>query len=147
MTTVTASSPQARARTAALTRAASEKRKRSIVNAEKGIRHLTRTGEAITFRSVARAAGVSVNFLYSNSDIRHRIERLRAASQPQPSTPRQGAASADSNNIIRELSAKLATERKARHEETATLRAQLAAAHGELLTMRRAAALRPSIDR
>lgn len=55
--------------------------KRDMVN--KTITNLLRERRAINFNSVAKAAGVSKTYLYSQPDIRERIEALRQQEQEQ----------------------------------------------------------------
>jgi hypothetical protein len=56
-----------------------EKRKR----VEETIAQLLREQQTITFHSVARAAGVSKAYLYSQTDLRERIEALRQQAMEQ----------------------------------------------------------------
>ncbi len=56
-----------------------EKRKR----VDETITQLLREQQAITFSSVAKAAGVSKAYLYSQSDLRERIEALRQQAMEQ----------------------------------------------------------------
>ena len=122
-------------RAKALRAAAAAKQQAAVARAEAGLRTMVKDGHPIDFRGLARAAGVSVNFLYNNPDLRHRVEQLRAqqdhADRPEPAP--------DSHNaVIRTLTAKLTAERRRRLDEVALLREQLAAAHRELLLLRRA---------
>ena len=68
---------------ATLRQAAAAKREAATARAETGIRKLTKTGQPVTFRGVAAASGVSVDFLYRHPELRARIERLRGH-QPAP---------------------------------------------------------------
>jgi len=68
---------------ATLRQAAAAKREAATARAETGIRKLTKTGQPVTFRGVAAASGVSVDFLYRHPELRARIERLRGR-QPAP---------------------------------------------------------------
>lgn len=85
--------------------------------------------EPIDFRNVARTAGVSINFLYTNPPLRARIESLRAqqreATHPVPDPPES-----DTTAIVRVLTAKLKDERRRHRDQVAALRAELAATHG-----------------
>jgi Family of unknown function (DUF6262) len=117
-----------------LTRAARAKHDATVTRAETGIRTLIKSGGQINFRSVATTAGVSLDFLYRTPDLRQRIETLRAQQQPARPAPPPRTPSAPADAVLTALTAKL---RQARDEIT-ELRAQLAAAHGELLTLRRA---------
>ncbi len=116
---------------ATLRQAAAAKREAAIARAEAGIRTLATTGQPVTFRAVAAAGGVSVDFLYRHPDLRARIERLRGH---KPGPARQ-APSRDqaTSSVVATLTARLTELRR----ELAETKAQLAAAHGELLALRR----------
>jgi hypothetical protein len=116
---------------ATLRQAAAAKRDAAVARAEAGIRALTKTGQPITFRAVAAAGGVSVDFLYRHPELRARIERLRGR-QPGPAgqAPSRDQAAP---GVVATLTTRLTELRR----ELAETRAQLAAAHGELLTLRR----------
>lgn len=120
-----------------LRQAAARKSAGARTRAENGLRQLIRTGEQITFRALAKTAGVSLDFLYSTTDIRRRVEQLRAQQQtttPAPATP---ADPNEPSSVVRTLTAQLA-ELKARHRgEVQQLQAALEAAHGENLELRR----------
>jgi len=77
---------------------------------------------------------VSVDFLYRHPELRARIEHLRArqksAPAPAAATPQPGP---DDRVVLVALTARLRETRG----EVAELKAQLAAAHGELLALRR----------
>jgi uncharacterized protein involved in exopolysaccharide biosynthesis len=123
--------PDEQDRIAALRQAAAAKRDAAVARAEAGIRALTKTGQPITFRAVAAAGGVSVDFLYRHPDLRARIERLRGR-QPSP-TPQASSRDQAASSVVATLTARL-TELRRELTETKT---QLAAAHGELLALRR----------
>ena len=94
----------------------------------------TKAGQPVTFRAVAAAGGVSVDFLYRHPGLRARIERLRGhkpapAGHAPPGEPGNPAAS----SVVATLTARLTELRR----ELAETKAQLAAAHGELLALRR----------
>jgi hypothetical protein len=119
---------------ATLRQAAAAKREAAVARAETGIRALTKTGQPITFRAVAAAGGVSVDFLYRHPGLRARIERLRGhqpapAGNPPPGEPGNHAAT----SVVATLTARLTELRR----ELTETKAQLAAAHGELLALRR----------
>lgn len=63
--------------TEALKLHAQEKTKIAFEKADKAIRELSLKGERINFNSVANASGVSKAFLYSNNEVKERIELLR----------------------------------------------------------------------
>jgi inorganic triphosphatase YgiF len=118
-----------------LRQAAAAKHQAAERRAEAGLRQLTINGQPITFRAVAAAGGVSVDFLYRHHQLRQRIQALRDQQRRTRSavtdTPPPPAAT--ESNVVRTLTARLTEARS----EIATLKTQLAAAHGELLTLRR----------
>lgn len=122
----------------ALRRAAQAKRQAATARADAAIRQLIKEKKDINFRSVARAAGVSLDFLYASTEQRQRIEKLRAQ-QAAGTASRALAqpAAAEQDNIVHILTTKLRQERDARRTATSELETQLAAAHGELLRLRR----------
>ncbi len=126
--------PAEQDRIAMLRQAAAAKREAAAARAETGIRKLTRAGQPVTFRAVAAAGGVSVDFLYRHPGLRARIERLRGR-QPAPAgkTPPGEPGSPGASSVVATLTARLAELRR----ELADTKAQLAAAHGELLALRR----------
>ena len=122
----------------ALHRAARNKQQAATDRAEAAIRHLVKNQEEINFRSVARAGGLSLDFLYAHPDLRRRIESPRAQQTPPPPAPGGTAAGHDADgNIVHILTVKLREERAARHTAVSDLQGQLAATHGELLRLRR----------
>ncbi len=77
--------------------AAARRHQAAETRAEAGLQKLARSGQQITFRGVAKAAGVSLEFLYNHPQLRSRIEHLRAQQQttaaparpaPDPSSAR-----------------------------------------------------------
>jgi hypothetical protein len=131
-------SPVAKRRADALRRAAQAKRQAATARAEAGIRKLVKNQQQINFRAVARAGGVSLDFLYATPDLRDRIESLRAQqagktpAEPGPPSPSQSEA-----GVIDVLTARLRQERAARLAAVRDLEERLAASHGELLRLRR----------
>jgi hypothetical protein len=109
---------------------------------------MLRTGQPITFRGLARHAGVSLDFLYSSTALRQRIQQLRDQQRTQPSNtasrgdttgndPAGVASPETTSSVVATLTAQL-TDLKRRHrEETARLRHELETAHGENLLLRR----------
>jgi hypothetical protein len=79
---------------------------------------------------------VSLDFLYANTELRRRIETLRAQQTPQPPPPPQSPDQTD-GNVVHVLTAKLREERAARRTDATELEHRLAATHGELLRLRR----------
>jgi hypothetical protein len=123
-------------RAEALRRAAQAKRQAAITRADTAIRKLIKDREEINFRSVARTAGVSLDFLYANNDLRQRIEKLRTQQTARPAPGPQDT-TGKHDDIVHILTTKLRQERDARRATVTDLETQLAAAHGELLRLRR----------
>jgi hypothetical protein len=120
----------------ALRRAARAKHQAAIARADAAIRKLVKDKQEISFRAVARAGGISLDFLYASTDLRSRIESLRAqqickAPGPADTAGRQEA------SIVDSLTARLRHERATRLAAVRDLEDKLAASHGELLRMRR----------
>jgi hypothetical protein len=74
--------------TAALRRAAEQCRYDTLARARAAIRRLAKTGEPVTFITVAREAHVSRAWLYAEPDIRAAIQQLRERTLRLPA-PRQ----------------------------------------------------------
>lgn len=127
-------------RVSALRAAALAKRQAAVDRAEAGLRGMIKAGQPIEFRALARAAGVSVNFLYSHDELRTRVQQLRDQQdhQEQQLARPHDASGATHSAVVRGLTSKLTAERRRRLDEVGLLREQLAAAHGELLRLRRA---------
>ncbi len=131
-------SSAAQRRADALRRAAQAKRQAATARAETAIRKLVKNQQEISFRAVARTGGVSLDFLYANDDLRGRIETLRArqAASP-PAVPAEPSPSHADAGVVDALTARLRAERAARLAAVRDLEDKLAAAHGELLRLRR----------
>jgi len=124
----------------------------TAARADAGLREMLRTGQPVTFRGLARHAGVSLDFLYSTTTLRQRIQQLRdqqrtqlsgAASRHDTTGDTTGDAPAGvagpetASSVVATLTAQL-TDLKRRHREEITrLRRELEAAHGENLILRR----------
>jgi hypothetical protein len=118
--------------------AAERKHNAAIARATTALDALEHDGTPVTFRGLAKAAGVSVDFLY-RSPLRARIEQLRTERDSAPPAPRsvEVSATATRSNVVRALTAQI-VELKQRHRaENEHLRAALAAAQGENLELRR----------
>ncbi|MFI9781100.1 DUF6262 family protein [Streptomyces sp. NPDC051956] len=127
--------PPADRRIAALRQAAQNKHQQAVQRAEAGIRRLVKEHEEINFRAVARAAGVSLDFLYAHTDLRKRIETLRGQQRTKQTPPQ--APSADDGTVIHTLADALRRERATHRERVQELEQRLAAAHGEILRLQR----------
>ncbi len=121
-----------------LRNAAQRKHEAAVARATTALEALERDGKPVTFRGLAKTAGVSVDFLY-RSPLRARIEKLRAERGSAPPAPRSVAASATvtQSNVVRALTAQIAELKQRHRAETEHLQAALAAAHGENLELRR----------
>ena len=120
----------------------------TLIRADAGLREMLRTGQPITFRGLARHAGVSLDFLYSSTALRQRVQQLRGQQRIQPGgaapcrdttgDDQAGVAGPETtSSVVATLTAQL-TDLKRRHrEETTRLRRELEAAHGENLLLRR----------
>lgn len=92
---------------------------------------LDRTGAVLTFESVARHAGVSRSWIYTQTDLKDEIRRRRAQHRPEPSTPLPARQRASDDSLRQRL--EIANRRN--HEladENRRLRRQLACALGQL---------------
>jgi hypothetical protein len=118
--------------------AAQRKRDAAIQRATIGLQALERSGDPVTFRGLAKTAGVSVDFLY-RCQLRDRIEQLRAQRQSTPPSPRQIeiAQAPSQSNVVRTLAAQLSQLKQQHRAEVTRLEAALAAAQGENLELRR----------
>jgi len=72
----------------------------AVTRAEAGLQKLTRSGQQVTFRGVAKAAGVSLEFLYNHPQLRSRIEHLRAQQQTT-AAPARPAADPGAPSVVR----------------------------------------------
>ena len=118
-------------------RDASERRHRDAANrAGAALTQLSAAGTPITFASVARAAGVSTDFLYRQPQLRQRINELRTSNTSQlRSTPTLDSEAA--SGAVRALSTQIKELRRRHRDETAALEKALAVAQGENLALRR----------
>jgi hypothetical protein len=126
-------------RAVALGVAAKDKSQAAQRRAKKALRALDARGEQITFQAVARAAGVSRQWLYTQPELRSEIERLRAAhdelgGRPVPARERA------SENSLRHRNRALLEENRRLRAEVAALKHELAVALGEHRAHRRRSA-------
>lgn len=99
------------------------------------LRQIDTEGMTVTFDIVARTAGVSRSWLYTQPDLRAEIERLRSERHRAAATPVPVRQRASDASLLQRL--KAANERN-RHlaEENRQLREQLARALGDLRAAR-----------
>jgi hypothetical protein len=116
----------------------------TAARADAGLREMLRTGQPITFRGLARHAGVSLDFLYSSTALRQRIQQLRDQQRTQPggNTPQddgraRAAGPQTTSSVVATLTAQLTDLQRRHREEITRLRRELEAAHGENLILRR----------
>jgi Ribonuclease G/E len=121
-------------RTAVLAAAAKAKSETKARAADQAIRTLVKRGEPVTFQAVQREAGVSHAFLYGNSELRGRIERLRIQARPQQA---QLASDDSDNTLVLALTSQVTRLKRQHRDQTQALRAALEQAHGENLQLRR----------
>ncbi len=116
-----------------LAAAARQRHELTRSKAIQALRELDRDGAAVTFESVARHAGVSRSWLYSQSDIRTEVERLRRAARRSPSPPIPAGQRASDASLLARLES--AQERnRTLTAENQRLRRQLAHALGDRRT-------------
>ncbi|MGW1622470.1 DUF6262 family protein [Streptomyces sp. NPDC002172] len=106
--------------------------------ARTALAQIVKTGQAVSFTSIAREAGVSTDFLYRHPQLRSMIERHRAKHGQVPDV-RQADTEAPSSTsaAVRALSARLSQQQRVHRQEITRLRKALEAAHGENLELRR----------
>lgn len=114
-------------------------RERAAATRERAIAALRRmdaAGQPVSFDAVAREAGVSRSWLYTQPDLRADIKRLGERQGPASSVPRVPVQQRASNaSLLRRL--EVATTRNRQLvEENQQLREQIARAYGELRTMK-----------
>jgi len=112
-----------------LTEAATVRHRRAVERAERALRALDAEGGAITFQSVARCAGVSRQWLYTQPALRSEIERLRDRPPIQAGgiPARQRATEAS----LRQRLETLRAENQRLREENTHLKTELAIAYGQ----------------
>jgi Family of unknown function (DUF6262) len=111
----------------------------AAARAEAALAAMIKAGEPVTFRGLAARAGVSLDFLYRNTEIRTRIEHHRSARPPRQQQPAPAALPGQDHpaSVVRTLTAQLAELKRRHREETTALRQALEQAHGENLLLRR----------
>src|SRR5215218_4977186 len=112
-----------------LIQAAAERHQRAVERAERALRDLDAEGAAVSFQLVARRAGVSRQWLYTQPALREQIEQLRDRAPASTSTvpARQRATEAS----LRQRLETLRAENQRLREENAGLKAELAIAYGQ----------------
>ncbi len=111
-----------------------EARVRAVLSA------LERSSAPVTFAAVASAAGVSRQFLYTQPQLRAKIDQLRDQATNVARLPARGSADSDSARV--RLRAALEDNQRLRHENR-LLKDELAIAHGELRELRQGRSISP----
>lgn len=121
-----------------LQKAAAARTAAATARTEAALDRMLRAGQPVTFRGLAAAAAVSLDFLYRNPAIRQHAEQLRARqactapADRSPSTPPD-----QPGNVVAALTGELAELKRRHREQVAELQRALQAAHGENLLLRR----------
>ena len=114
-----------------LTTAARQRHEHTRAKAIAAMHELDRAGALLTFESVARHAGVSRSWIYTQTDIKDEIRRLRDLNRRQPSTPIPAPQRASDDSLRQRL--EIANRRNRElADENQRLRRQLAHALGQL---------------
>jgi hypothetical protein len=122
----------------ALAKATEQRHKQAETAVEKALRHARASQQPVSVASIARAASVSTDFIYRHPGLRPQVEELRRARRAHVSgTVHVPDTEAAASTLVRRLSQQLAAERRKHRQELAQLQDALAAAHGELLALRR----------
>lgn len=114
-----------------LINAAKQRHEHTRAKALAAMHELDQTGALLTFESVARHAGVSRSWIYTQTDLTDEIRRLRAQHRPEPSTPLPARQRASDDSLRQRL--EIANRRNRElTDENQRLRRQLACALGQL---------------
>jgi hypothetical protein len=114
-----------------LTTAAKRRHEYTRAKAIAALHELDRAGAKITFEAVADRAGVSRTWLYTQTDLKDEIRRLRARNQPQHATLTPARQRASDDSVRQRLDLALRRNRELATENQ-QLRRQLAHALGQL---------------
>ncbi|MEU6340254.1 hypothetical protein ABZ883_04795 [Streptomyces sp. NPDC046977] len=127
-------------KTAALLNASAKKAKSARQRAETGLQEIVDSGDAVTFASVARAAGVSANYLRRQQDLALKIVKLRAQQRGQTHSDGRhcfSSAPVDACSYLLEQQANFAVELEELRRLNNDLRGQLESAKAEIEELRR----------
>ena len=86
-----------------LTTAAKQRHELTRAKAMAALHELDRTGAKITFESVADYAGVSRSWLYTQTDLKDEIPRLRIHNQPRHATTTPARQRATDDSLLQRL--------------------------------------------
>jgi Family of unknown function (DUF6262) len=122
----------------ALQQATRQRRETAEKAVNAALREARKANVPITFTRLAATAGVSTDFIYRHPGLRAQVEALRRMRNgPGAATNRDTDTDAAESTVVRRLSHELVDLRRKHHEEVTRLEKALAAAHGELLQLRR----------
>jgi hypothetical protein len=114
-----------------LAEAAARRHELTRAKAIQALRELDRSGQPVTFASVAAAAAISRSWLYTQPDISDQLRRLRAAARGRdPASAVPASQRATDSSLRARLTAALARN-QALADENVRLRRQLARALGD----------------
>jgi len=114
-----------------LTEAAAQRHELTRAKAVRALRELNRAGTPVTFAGVAKAAGISRSWLYTQPDISGQIRRLRQGTNPAGPAGGIPAAQRATDASLRARLAAAIERNKQLADENARLRRQLAHALGD----------------
>jgi hypothetical protein len=114
-----------------LSQAAARRRELTRAKAVQALRELDRAGTPVTFAGVAREAGISRSWLYSQPDISGQIRRLRQETNAAGSAGGIPAGQRATDASLRARLASALDRNKQLTDENARLRRQLARALGD----------------
>jgi hypothetical protein len=118
--------------TAALAQATRRRAAQARARAERALAAAGRTGRPTTVAGLAKTAGVSRSWLYTQADLMAAVRQLQ---QRQPATDRTGPQPATLASLQRRLDTALARIKQLRVHNTDLTR-QLETAHGEIRRLR-----------
>ncbi len=126
-----------------LVAAAKHRHEQTRIKAIAALHDLDQAGAVITFGSVAGHAGVSRSWLYTQTDIKDEIRRIRSLRQPKPVERQATTAPASDSSLRKRLT--LAHQRiRELDDENRQLRDQIAHLHGQLRASRLGTSRTPS---
>jgi hypothetical protein len=114
-----------------IVQAAHDRHDEALQRAQDALRRLDRSGEPITFRSVAEAASVSRAWLYRQPVMRAEIERLRPTTRPNAPQPAIPVAQHSSAESLHQRLEGLHEQARQLREENRQLREQVARMFGD----------------
>ena len=114
-----------------LAEAASRRHELTRSKAVQALRELDRAGVPVTFAGVAKTAGISRSWLYTQPDISSQIRRLRQATTAAGSAGSVPAAQQSTDTSLRTRLASALERNKQLADDNARLRRQLAHALGD----------------